>query len=128
MKPTPLMRLGRVAAKDRALFELLRDDPKAALRRAAKAGIKLSRKETKILAAAMSGRRVVVTFDFSDWVKSMHAATPRFKSRPGDWPLWGGHMWKWKVTDAALSPVKRGFVRGGARQGSRSIRSKPGSR
>jgi hypothetical protein len=128
MKPTPLTRLGKLAAKDKAFFKLLRDDPEAGLKQAAKSGITLSPKETKILTRAMSGRPVVVTFDFSDWVKSMHAATPRLKAKPGDWPLWGGHIWKWKVVTNLEPAAKRASARRGARAGYRARRPKSGKR
>lgn len=73
MKPTPLKRLVALARKDKRFFKLLHDDRKAALKRAAAQGIKLSPGEARTLASLLTGRRVVLTVSHEDLAKALRS-------------------------------------------------------
>jgi hypothetical protein len=71
MKATPLARLVNRARKNQKFSELLKSDPRAALKEAEKQGIVLSAKEAKVLKAVLSGRRVSLTFSLANLVESL---------------------------------------------------------
>jgi hypothetical protein len=88
MKLSALQRLAKYARENPAFVKRLREDRKAALREAAKIGIKLSPKETKLLNTVLSGDRLVVSPEQFDMLSKLNVPVARAKA-PGQgfWPI-----------------------------------------
>jgi len=98
MKRSALSQLAEYARGNQAFVKLFQKNRRAALREAAKAGIKLSPVESKLLTKVLSRDRVALTVDELAMISSLDVALPgaRAPKRPAFWPILCVLLLNWK--------------------------------